>query len=300
MIVNKPALAILLYQALEKIMLTHANNPTSGFNRIYGLWNKILSLISEHEQLQFSTRFALLAYLGQQHTFPAATLYHLHQLRRWHQAPLPLDEQSAQLFAIKATIATIQQVFRVPPPPSLSSFSKAKWPIPYEDRSYSDYRSSLLVFAHQLDPAQKTIIAVSATPPHQNLSIKYGVVGLNEIFTFALEKLWQQGSFPITLNLLEVKIDESGVHFPTAVVVDPDYLVDVSAIAGSFQGYKPQISRLLIKKLIPFQVSIPLTLGNISNFLLDELLHNNKLPFRDLFKQLFHIYPLVFCQFKGW
>lgn len=99
-----------------------------------------------------------------------------------------------------------------------------------------------------------------------------------------------------TLNLVDVARD-GDLLVPRIVVVEPDYLVGVSAVSECVQqnGVNPRIA--LLSEFIPDEKSRPLLVGNLVNALLDRMLSEKRegreLDFRDFVKrELFQLAPL--------
>ena len=60
---------------------------------------------------------------------------------------------------------------------------------------------------------------------------------------------------------------------PLLVILEPDYLVDISAIASCFESYAESPLVYLLNKIRPSQSSEALVLGNLASQLLDEEVH---------------------------
>lgn len=74
------------------------------------------------------------------------------------------------------------------------------------------------------------------------------------------------------LNLLKVKVMDDGAYVPECVVLEPDYLMSPSEVAGVFeiQGASPY--NYFIRMFAPSEISLSLLLGAASGVFLDDLL----------------------------
>lgn len=90
-----------------------------------------------------------------------------------------------------------------------------------------------------------------------------------------LQKLWQRGT---QVNLIR-PIERDGVYYPELIVLEPDYLVDISQIARCFAVYAESPLVQLIDRLTPDAPSEPMMLGYMAGQLLDEELHNMQRPY---------------------
>ncbi|MFN4080381.1 MAG: DNA helicase, partial [Saprospiraceae bacterium] len=82
---------------------------------------------------------------------------------------------------------------------------------------------------------------------------------------------------------------------PRAIVIEPDYLIDVSSIAECFKDSGVEPYSYLVKKFLPYALTPPILLGNIANHFLDRLLHEPEADFPTLFKETFGLYPLAYA-----
>lgn len=75
------------------------------------------------------------------------------------------------------------------------------------------------------------------------------------------------------LNLLRPRLSDDGSILPELIILEPDYLVDVTAVAHCFTHYADSPLVGLIRKLQPQSDSQAIELGNFAGQLLDEELH---------------------------
>ena len=66
----------------------------------------------------------------------------------------------------------------------------------------------------------------------------------------------------------------NGIYFPELIILDPDYLVDVSTITKCFDVISDNPMHNLFKKIQVFDASPATMLGNFASQLLDEEVHN--------------------------
>lgn len=99
--------------------------------------------------------------------------------------------------------------------------------------------------------------------------IRYNVLGINEEFTEGVADFWRHAS----LNLLDVRKNEDGTYTPSFIVLDPDYLVDISTLAECYRDYGSHPANYLMSRLVPIDNASPLLLGNIANLFLDEWIY---------------------------
>ena len=78
-------------------------------------------------------------------------------------------------------------------------------------------------------------------------------------------------------------------------VVEPDVLVDISAIAACFQDYGHHPLSYLINRLKPSANTQPILLGNFAGTALDRIIHNADAEFGDMLRNSFCEQALQFC-----
>ena len=89
---------------------------------------------------------------------------------------------------------------------------------------------------------------------------------------------------------LRVEVLDDGLE-----VVEPDVLVDISAIAACFQDYGHHPLSYLINRLKPSANTQPILLGNFAGTALDRIIHNADAEFGDMLRNSFCEQALLFC-----
>ena len=77
------------------------------------------------------------------------------------------------------------------------------------------------------------------------------------------------------LNLVRPR-RRDGVIYPELIIFEPDYLVDISAVAACFENYATSPMIHLLNKIKPSASSEAILLGNFAGQLLDEAIHSDK------------------------
>lgn len=78
----------------------------------------------------------------------------------------------------------------------------------------------------------------------------------------------------VSLNLVRPRLYE-GVYYPELIILDPDYLVDVTAIAGCFEEYSHDPYLHMLAKVTQIEDTAATMLGNLAGQLLDEEVHQS-------------------------
>ncbi len=120
--------------------------------------------------------------------------------------------------------------------------------------------------------------------------VRYNVPQINEEFAETCKLLWRHAQ----VNLLDVAIDEAGILTPSFIVLEPDYLLDISSLAECFRDYGHHPANYFLSRLQPIENARPLLLGNIANLFLDEWIHakSEEIDYRTCMQKAFRRYPI--------
>ena len=122
------------------------------------------------------------------------------------------------------------------------------------------------------------------------VKVNYNKPGVNEEFKDTVEELWRYAQ----LNLLDVTVDDNGVYTPSFIVLEPDYLLDISSLAECYKDYGSHPANYFLSRVVPIENARPLLLGNIANLFLDEWIYaGEKEPdYTECMKKAFRQYPI--------
>lgn len=122
------------------------------------------------------------------------------------------------------------------------------------------------------------------------LRVRYNVPQINEEFAETCQLLWRHAQ----VNLLDVAIDEAGILTPSFIILEPDYLIDISSLAECFKDYGHHPANYLLARLQSSDNTRPLLLGNIANLFLDEWIHakDDAPDYLTCMQKAFRSYPI--------
>ena len=287
----------MLYHELYKIM-SHPTLPAAGQTEAtLQLVNLIFQEATRREKLPFTTHFARMAYAAHQYALPKPLQYYVYLFRRLARQNQQAEAESTVQLGAKVTAELILAIWRVTPPAELAEILPLEWSLSMQEVAVAAFRPVARVLVLADDEAQEQLLARDQDYPEQEVRIQYHLAERNEMFTPTISVMRKVTGFPITLNLLDVEVGVDGIYRPRGFVLEPDFLVDVSAVADGFQNGTTHPWGYLLKKFLPFEQSLPLMLGNIANFFLDELMTNPEVTYRELTSKIFNLNPLAFCCF---
>lgn len=253
---------------------------------------KILERISidltKDEVLQFPSLFSRLVFISQKYKLPKSLEWQLQTIR------------------VKSTFLQKNENNIV----SISQYQKAKNTlISFIQKCYDNLDISTIEEYTALDQTEKTSdyirLQLTEIDPSSQLlkgiceatndiiTVRYGIDGINSDFDSSVKQFW----IGVQINIIDFRVDESGFYIPKYIVLEPDYLVDASAMAECFQNYSTSYLHSFRRKFETTANSRHILLGNLANFFLDELIYSedpNKLTFDESFIKAFHEKPFEF------
>ncbi len=297
---NNQQIAETFYQEIIKVHGFEVEEQIK-FEELYLFSNKFFVFITQKEKLQFSTQFARIAFACHKFNIPKQVQWYVHEFRRRVKGILyknqPFEPVYYQL-ALKALAETIKAVYQTPILPELLNELPVKGFYKSSPVESVDYKPYARVMVLEVREKEEILLCQDEEVPEGLVKVKYNETGVNESFyssVKAVKSIWKEKA---TLNLLEISIDAKGIYYPNIFVVEPDYLLDVSAVANCFTQNKAEPLLYLLKKFLPFQTSIPLSVGNIANFLLDELMSDSNVDYKTIFPQVFRQNPIGYSNYS--
>ncbi|NND08536.1 MAG: AAA family ATPase [Saprospiraceae bacterium] len=253
--------------------------------------------------IQFHTVFSIIAYAGHRYNLPGRLLYNVHRFRRETSKAAVSDSMGTQaiedlyLLGIKVLSDLIRLIYNARPNANvLTHIPSEKVYLRQEEKvvQFKKYQR-ILVLERLAD--RDLLVAIDRSRPDRTVHVRYNIEGRNEIFNDTIALLEKTFALPLEVNLIDVEIDEADTYMPRALVLEPDYLVDITAVAGCFRDQKLNYLSYFTKKFLSVDANKYLMLGNIANYFLDELMADESMSFRALIGRVFKLNPLVFSQF---
>jgi len=137
----------------------------------------------------------------------------------------------------------------------------------------------------------------SVNETNDEIKIKYNIPGVNDLLNASVSALWEG----CLINLIDVTIGQNGDYIPTIIVIEPDYLMDVSSIAENFKDYGSDPLNYFMSKFESVPNNPAIIIGNFANNVLDEFLYDDAFEIVNLkhvFKKTFKQYPFEFTTCK--
>ena len=268
------------------------------FRKLKQVLQRLCVELTQAETLQFSTLFARLVFLSNKFGYDKKKQWQLQHFRKLAQAVaaeklVPTEaEYWAALKIVAETVAFFTQTDI--PDELLKLLPHNEKLLPYSKQTFifvGEVVEKIKVEVLENQQENKILICkTEGNETEENLTVLYGIVGFNDMFNEGLDKVWVGSQ----LNLLEVRQDKNGALIPKFFVLEPDYLVDASAIAECNQQQNYYVELHLLRKFVQSPKTIAMLVGNLANFFLDEILNQvpeNPVEFDTVFQKTFQLYP---------
>lgn len=294
---KNPGLAHVLYSALFKLHYTEATNDERTIE-LSRLLNKLFVELTNSENIKFTTMFARIAYLCHQMNIGKAQQWRIHRLRKRARIALHSPNElsdSDYLSSLKTVCYGIAALCQTTVPERLKTLLPSKEETPERPLLKVAQKIDILrVLLVDIMVDKEFLVCKPENNPSQTIYVKYNVTAFNEHFNTTINLLKTYFASTASLHLIDIIVNDKGVYYARQIVIEPDFMVDVSAISECFQSFGTSSILYTIKKFLPFQQSIPLMLGNIANFFLDELMSKPEVTFKATFPKVFALNPLAF------
>ena len=255
---------------------------------------------TEEDRLHFSTTYARITYATHKFNLPRELTVQERQFRRARRKDHSPEELTVLVAAgLKLAVELNHALFGTAVPAALEPRRDYTFP-PYRPAEVQRTYYQLRVLVLELDTKKKLLWVGVEHRAEQVFAIPYGEPDLADSPIPQAVKIIEKISGPyLILNLLRAQLRDDQRLYPAQIVIEPDYLVNVTDVANCFSfgtDFQPWSS--VPKRLLPFEKRPPLVRGNIVNSFLDVLIHDPEASFAQIRATVFEMQPLELCLFS--
>ena len=275
-----------LFDDLRQAVKTANGSTATAYRQLRRIFIRCIDERTNRPGLRFGGTFAKTEYLLKHHKADTALTISVNTARirmrqnvTVHTAVLHSDF----MHDMKAVCQFIALVYSIDTPSDLTAI------FPPDEKKEAKHLLSeyMRVMVKTVDDTYIYATADSATA--SELKIHY--YGRNENAAYAdwdwayLKDMVTEGT---QLNIIRPR-EADGVLYPELIIVEPDYLVDISSVAACFETYSHSPLIHLLNRLKPAASSSAMLLGNLAGQLLDETLRlqPDDRPYRDSVSDFF-------------
>jgi DNA replication ATP-dependent helicase Dna2 len=271
---------------------------SAKIQHLYRLISFVLEELTRDERIHFTTQFARIAYVGSRFDLSGQLLFGLHHLRKYIETGEMQQKENLFPLALYCAGNLIRESFHAAIPIYLVKYIPSKLPVARKKPNVQKFISFLRVVGLKLiDQNSEMEVVLDIDEPRKSILV-FNREDRNSLFSLSLKRIANSGLLPLTFHLLNTEIDLEGKLHPEAIIIDPDYLVDVTSIANCFKSFGSDPRMHLLQRFLPIQNNIHLMIGNIANFILDEIINKTEIKFQELKQKLFRLDPLGFALFE--
>lgn len=276
------------FTSLLQLYVGKDTSVITKYKVLRSLLNKISKNITAKEVVQFSNLFSRLSFICNKYQVSK----NIHSFRMISNELRELSTEELEVYFStywKDVNEFVSHVYNVPVP----DINRLAYPIIEQRREkkqaeYSNFIDKLKVVVVHKQP-DVLICEVESTTTEEHIRVRINEYTVNDIFA-TCNHFWVGA----TLYLVNVGIDEHQIYHPKIVVLEPDYLIDVSAIAECFQDFGTSPLLFLKAKFEEISNNKYLLIGNFANAVMDELVSSDDpatVDFNTVFVKHFEAYP---------
>lgn len=290
-------IAELFLDAKNQILDSTEYSSKHKIKALFNLLTSILEEVTQSEKIVFTTLFSRAAFLSTRYKIDSKLMYYLHTFRRDNER-MKIGNNFNPYLKLGSCV--------------IDGLINALW---YEDEVFSiDSEVSSFFENKQHDVIQfKPVIEAIIDSIDLNVfevffydnedasvlkKALFDQLDKNELFNENIKLIKRSFNLPLHVNFIDVEILSDGTYVPNAIVLVPDYLVDVTAVANCFKDYGSNSMLRILSKFKQIENSIPLMVGNIANLFLDEIISDPDVKFNDLIPKIFKLDPLGISNFN--
>lgn len=272
---------------LDDITEIHQNQELSVKEKYAQLYIVFINMIedrTQHCRISFSGVFPRMTYICKTCSFSSAEIYHLNTFRihcnkvgRNDMTPTEDDYR----YDVKILTDSIAKIYNQAVPDSL------KETLPHSNRAitFSGYAPVFHIRVTVLSWDKQYITGYTEDDNSVSVKIDYHKYAQNNDLDYITNLLTDNSQ----LYLLNTKIDENGIFCPDQIIYEPDYLIEISAIARCWKEYGHHPYNYLLEKVTPARNTSAMLLGNLAGQFLDEIINaqQQKTDYNDSIKRFF-------------
>ncbi len=270
------------------------------------LLERLCKEITSQEAMQFPNLFSRIVFVAQKYDLPKQTEWKLQNLRvkvtELHKKKVEIDQktykQAERAFLYVCSLIADERSRKVASEDSVSTSDSLAEPKPLDfsklESTKATQGNALRVQILSIDSKNELIVCAVENSPGTLLKVRYNVSPENSSFNDSVS-FFKEGA---QLNIIDFTIDADGYVVSKKFVLEPDYLIDASAIANCFTNYCVSPLHYFMNKFEIMENRSYLLLGNLANYFLDELIFADKpeeLVFEDVFLQSFKQSPFEYA-----
>jgi len=244
--------------------------------------------LTKEESMQFPNLFSRLVFIAQKHRLPKQLEWRLQHFRVRESVLRKNSTQQITNREYRDAVRTLSDLYHF-----LQTGSTNRDQAADTDGIPGFSPGRIRVYILKIASEDNQLLCVAENNPRSEIIVQYDISLDDNTKVDSVEAFWEGAQ----LNLIDFDVDKNGYFIPKHIVLEPDYLIDASAIAECFQEYAVSPLHYFRNKLEEKENRSYLLLGNLANFFLDELVYAedpDDVSFDDVFLRSFKQSPFEY------
>lgn len=263
--------------------------------RLKSILERLCRELTRDEAMQFSNLFSRLVYIAQKYKIPKRLEWQLQHFRVQEKELRNESSVSQAVNLYLASVKAIKELLQIVSGTSEPQSTEVTSPADTEGKTEtpSAYPSTLRVQLLKYDRESGRMRCSCADFEGAVIIAQYPPTAKNDFSNADSNTLYEGAQ----LNLIDCETNVDGAFTPRLIVLEPDYLIDASALAECFQDYLVTPCHYFRNKFSEKENRSYLLLGNLANFFLDELIfaeNPEQLSFNEVFLRSFKQSPFEY------
>ncbi len=286
-----------IYNSLHDIENETSLNEFDKCRILFKLLDEILNLFVASESIRFTTLFAKISWIITKYQLNPRFNYLLQNFRRAFERG-EINTENVAFFAELGLMLCYNLLANLNKQETTRTLTtNAEKYFKFKPTDFVKFKAHLEGLIVEIDSVNKIMLFIDSENPHITQTVVFDVADRNEMFTNTIISASKILTLPFHINLIDVNFSDSNTLHPTAFVLNPDYLVDVTSVANSTRDSQGEYWLYILNKLLLKENGINLMIGNLAGNMLDEIIENEDIAFNHLLTDFFKSDPLKWASF---
>ena len=284
------------FQRIEKIHNQPAasqDNLRAKYILLYKVLQQVCYELTTGVTASFANMFSRLDFICKEKKMTPSDKYAIQTMRRNCNSAMCDNFQpdmNEYLYDLRAIVRFISLGFEEDIPASILP------QIPHSNRPYSGTRLSHIPYVRASVNSWNENLIFASTDSDEDpmIVINYAKGGFNGDMMYLNDLLEEN----MQINLLDVKVDEDNHYIPGLIIVHPDFLLDISALASCFREYGHHPFNYFMSRIKPKANTHHILMGNLAGLFLDDYINERNtqpVTYAGSLKKFFSASALDFC-----
>ena len=268
-------------------------NIENKYIHMKDILDQVCHELTFHSQITFANLFARLDYVCKDRGVSPSDSYAIQTMRRNCHSVLNNDrctDIKEYLMDVRALARFISSCYNEDIPDYLMH------ELPTRNRPFRETRQKSIDYirASVTGWTDSLIYANTDMEDNHSIVIDYAKGGYDGDMEYLKDIL----SINTQINLLHVKVDEDNRYIPRMIVLNPDFLIDISTLSSCFAEYGHHPYNYFLNRLKPRANTHYILMGNLAGKFLDEYINEtpqHPVSYASSIKEFFAQSALEFC-----